>query len=192
MEKDGVLKLLGYAQKNNYKISLQYGQEVALNDAFYEDEKKMVKDNNELIEIINTKKIIQCVMCNRNFEKMYEIEKFVQGISNVKIVNKSKRMSNPDLPPSKSYYCDITSVNSTKGKAVDIVGKYLGLKKNEIVVIGDGENDISMFKVTPNSIAMGNAVDGIKKEANFVTDTNNNDGLAKVLEKILEGQNGNC
>ena len=49
-----------------------------------------------------------------------------------------------------------------------------------------------MFKVTPNSIAMGNAVDGIKKEANFVTDTNNNDGLAKVLEKILEGQNGNC
>ena len=101
-------------------------------------------------------------------------------------------MSNPDLPPSKSYYCEITSVNSTKGKAVDIVGKYLGLKKNEIVVIGDGENDISMFKVTPNSIAMGNAVDGIKKEANFVTDTNNNDGLAKVLEKILEGQNGNC
>lgn len=192
MEKDGVLKLLGYAQKNNYKISLQYGQEVALNEAFYEDEKKMVKDNNELIEIINTKKIIQCVMCNRNFEKMYEIEKFVQGISNVKIVNKSKRMSNPDLLPSKSYYCDITSVNSTKGNAVDVVSKYLGLKKNEIVVIGDGENDISMFKVTPNSIAMGNAVDDIKKEANFVTDTNNNDGLAKVLEKILKGQNGNC
>ena len=66
------------------------------------------------------------------------------------------------------------------------------MKKNEIVVIGDGENDISMFKVTPNSIAMGNAVDDIKKEANFVTDTNNNDGLAKVLGKILKGQNGNC
>ena len=91
---------------------------------------------------------------------------------NIKIENESKRLKNPDLKPSSNYYCDITSLLISKGKAVQKMCEYLKLKCEEIAVIGDGENDISMFEVTDNSVAMENAMEEVKEKANFVTNSN--------------------
>ena len=48
------------------------------------------------------------------------------------------------------------------------------------------ENDLAMFAKSGLSFAMGNASDHVKKHAKYVTDTNENDGFAKAIEKVLE------
>lgn len=101
-----------------------------------------------------------------------------------KIVNESKRIEHPELEPSKNYYCDVVSTEVSKGRAVCEMCKYLNLKEKEIMTIGDGENDISMFNITPYSVVMGNALDNVKKYAKYETATNDEDGVAKMLEKL--------
>ena len=53
------------------------------------------------------------------------------------------------------------------------------------VVIGDGGNDVPMFECGGYKIAMGNADNIIKEKADLITDTNNNDGVAKAIKKII-------
>ena len=64
--------------------------------------------------------------------------------------------------------------------------EYLNLKCGEIAAIGDGENDISMFEVTDNSVAMGNALEKVKEKAKFVTNSNDEEGLVKYLNSIID------
>ena len=61
----------------------------------------------------------------------------------------------------------------------------MNIEYKSTIAIGDGENDISMFEQTPNSVAMGNAVEKAKEKAKYMTDTNDNDGVAKVLSEII-------
>ncbi|HCF65662.1 MAG TPA: hypothetical protein DER13_05385 [Clostridiales bacterium] len=93
----------------------------------------------------------------------------------IAVANESKRFKNPDLKPSRNYYCDVASVKVSKGNAVKAVCEYFEIKPEEIVTIGDGENDLSMFELTPNSVAMGNSLPEIKEKANYVTASNDED-----------------
>lgn len=61
---------------------------------------------------------------------------------------------------------------------------HYGIKPSEIMVFGDDYNDIEMFKMSGYPVAMQNAVTELKELAKEVTDTNDNDGVAKVLERI--------
>ena len=58
----------------------------------------------------------------------------------------------------------------------------LKIKKDEILVIGDGLNDLEMISEFPNSVAMGNGVEELKKAASYTTDHIVNDGFAKALK----------
>lgn len=187
ISKEIVKELLMYSQKNDYKIKFNYGSELVMNKNFYPDEIEKVRTEEELLEIADKEKILQCVIANRDFEKMKEFKRDLSKSNmNIKIENESKRLKNPDLEPSSNYYCDITSLLISKGKAVQKMCEYLKLKCEEIVAIGDGENDISMFEVTDNSVAMGNAMEEVKEKANFVTNSNDEEGVAKYLESIVD------
>ena len=59
------------------------------------------------------------------------------------------------------------------------------LKQEEIIAIGDNYNDQGMIEFAGMGIAMGNAPDSIKQVANDITDTNNQDGVAKALIKYF-------
>ncbi|MFU0825856.1 MAG: hypothetical protein ACFWTK_12930 [Clostridium sp.] len=73
----------------------------------------------------------------------------------------------------------------SKGNAVKILAEFYGLKREEVICIGDGENDLSMIKYAGLGIAMGNAPDYVKKEADYITETNDEDGVAKAIEKFI-------
>ena len=74
----------------------------------------------------------------------------------------------------------------TKVNAIARIAQYLNINQSEVVAIGDGENDIEMIKYAGYGVAMGNATEIVKKNANIITDTNDNDGVAKVLVKLKE------
>ena len=70
-----------------------------------------------------------------------------------------------------------------KGAAILRLAERLGITPDQIAVFGDGENDLSMFRVVKYPIAMGNAMDTVKKEAFEVTLDNNSSGIAHFLKK---------
>jgi hydroxymethylpyrimidine pyrophosphatase-like HAD family hydrolase len=61
----------------------------------------------------------------------------------------------------------------------------LAINRDEVIAIGDGNNDLSMIQFAGLGVAMGNASEEIKAQADFVTDTNMNDGVAKVVEDFI-------
>lgn len=90
-----------------------------------------------------------------------------------------------------TYYCsggrsiEINALGVSKGNAVKILGEHYGIKREEIICIGDNENDISMIEYAGLGIAMGNGIKELKEKSNYITDTNVNDGVRKALEKFI-------
>jgi Cof subfamily protein (haloacid dehalogenase superfamily) len=94
---------------------------------------------------------------------------------------------------SQPYYLDITHPLANKGDALSELAKLLAIPLAEIAVIGDGGNDIAMFERSGLSIAMGNASPDVRRAADFVTDTNREEGFANGIERfILAGNRSNA
>jgi Cof subfamily protein (haloacid dehalogenase superfamily) len=86
---------------------------------------------------------------------------------------------------SQPYYLDITHPLANKGAALSEIAKLLGVPLAEIAAIGDGGNDIAMFERSGLSIAMGNASPEVQRAADFVTDSNRDDGFAHAIERFI-------
>ncbi len=87
---------------------------------------------------------------------------------------------------SQPYYLDITHPKANKGEVVKLFSKYCDIPPDEIATIGDMPNDVLMFKKSGISIAMGNASPEVQKQATFVTASNQEEGFAKAMERLLE------
>jgi Cof subfamily protein (haloacid dehalogenase superfamily) len=88
---------------------------------------------------------------------------------------------------SQPYYLDITNMDANKGAVADYLSRALGMPASEIATIGDQPNDVLMFKRSGFSIAMGNASDQVKSQANATTDSCNEEGFAKAMERFVLG-----
>lgn len=85
----------------------------------------------------------------------------------------------------QTKYIDVMKKGSSKANAIKILADYLHINKEEIVVMGDGANDISMFEMSGYKVAMENGKEELKKRADYITVNNNQDGVAKALEEIF-------
>ena len=86
---------------------------------------------------------------------------------------------------SQPYYLDVTSVAANKGSVVDYLSRHLDIGRARIMAIGDGPNDVQMFDRAGFSVAMGNAAPQAKAAATEITDSNEQDGFAKAVERFL-------
>lgn len=86
---------------------------------------------------------------------------------------------------STPYFLEFLNKEVNKGVGVEMLAKHLGLKKEEVMTLGDAGNDLHMIEYAGLGIAMGNAFDEVKEAANYITDTNENDGVAKAIEKFI-------
>lgn len=82
-------------------------------------------------------------------------------------------------------WAEIMPKSVNKGKAILEYANFRGLDSSEILAFGDSDNDLTMINSVGKGIAMKNARNSLKVLANDITDTNNNDGVAKYLEKHL-------
>ncbi len=80
---------------------------------------------------------------------------------------------------------EITSIHAQKGLAVKAYAQKLGISMNDVMVIGDSFNDISMFEVAGVRVAMENAEQEVKELADFVTNSNEEDGVAFAIRSAL-------
>ncbi len=75
--------------------------------------------------------------------------------------------------------------NADKSLAVKRLAERLGIHREEVMAMGDGNNDVEMLKYAGVSVAMGNSTEDALKAAKFVTDTNEHDGVAKAIDKYI-------
>jgi hypothetical protein len=82
----------------------------------------------------------------------------------------------------------ITHRDATKEHAIAKLLEIIGVTKEMTIGIGDGNNDVHLFKAVGLKVAMGNATELLKSQADIICDTVNNDGLAKFIEEIVANQ----
>lgn len=79
---------------------------------------------------------------------------------------------------------EVNMLDVDKGQGLLRLGKLLGIEREEIMACGDGMNDLEMLKAAGLGIAMENAMEEVKQAADYITDTNENNGVAKAIEKF--------
>jgi Cof subfamily protein (haloacid dehalogenase superfamily) len=89
---------------------------------------------------------------------------------------------------SQPYYLDVTHPQANKGGVVDYLSEHMGIPHERIATIGDQPNDVLMFRRSGLSIAMGNASPEVQKQADYVTDSCEDEGFAKAVEKYILGE----
>ena len=86
---------------------------------------------------------------------------------------------------SQPYYLDVTHPQANKGEVVLWLAQMLSIEPREIVTLGDMPNDISMFRQSGMSIAMGQSSDEVKRVATHVTTSVEDEGFANALERFV-------
>ncbi|MGI6012360.1 MAG: Cof-type HAD-IIB family hydrolase [Ruminococcus sp.] len=119
----------------------------------------------------------------------YPVSKFhiVCESSQEKEMLKARIAAIPGLYPISVVAQNIEVVYQKKSKkdGLAFLSDYLGITRENVLAIGDSSNDIEMLEWAGCSVAMENASDQVKKTAKYVTDTNDNDGVAKALQRFL-------
>jgi Cof subfamily protein (haloacid dehalogenase superfamily) len=88
---------------------------------------------------------------------------------------------------SQPYYLDVTPRDFDKGTLLLALSQRLKIPTEEIVTLGDMENDLAMFRCSGFSIAMGNASEEVKRQARAVTMSNDADGFAAAIDRYVLG-----
>lgn len=86
---------------------------------------------------------------------------------------------------SYDYFCEIANKEATKGNAIKFLANKYGITTNEVLAIGDQNNDIEMVTTAGVGVAMGNGTEEIKQAADYITDTVQNDGFIKAINKFV-------
>lgn len=86
---------------------------------------------------------------------------------------------------SAPFFLEFLNKKATKGLAVKFLAEHLGIKQEEVISFGDEENDFSMIEYAGLGVAMGNAISEVKEISNFITKTNEENGVAYAIEKFV-------
>ncbi len=117
--------------------------------------------------------MVKCEIIYRDIALVDELRQELQNIEQLAIVNSSK------------HNIEINRKGVSKGKAVAMLAAHYNLKREEIITIGDSENDVSMIEYAGLGIAMENALESVKQKADYITDSNDNEGVANAIKRFV-------
>lgn len=116
--------------------------------------------------------ILKCIIIDKDYEKL-------------KLAKEELSKEELEVVSSFTNNIEVMSKGVSKGNAVGVLAKQYNISKEEVMCIGDSENDLSMIKFAGMGVAMGNGNELIKENSDYITDTNNEDGVAKAIEKFV-------
>lgn len=206
LSKEKVLELIELCEKNSiyyniYTESSVIAKSLNYNVAFYnyENTKKssdkkteinIVDDVYNYIKTLNTNKFLKMTICDENKIVFSSILRKVKDIPDIDVLEVSHMSKKKIKMGTKEvsvgyYYTEVSSKNVDKWYAIEEIMKKENIAKEEVISFGDNNNDILMIKNAGLGIAMGHSNEQVKKVAKFVTQTNDEDGVAKALEDII-------
>ena len=84
-----------------------------------------------------------------------------------------------------SDYLEIVPIGVNKAKALAKLAITLGVELSQVAALGDGLNDVEMLREAGLGIAMGNAPEAVKSAADWITGTNDEDGVAQAVRRLV-------
>lgn len=185
--KDTMKKIIDICLKNHIKAKM-----FTLTESYSTSEENM---GDELKEILTyTKQLslsleykfekdIESLIDKKEFLKVVILEDDREKLLNIQ--NQFKALEDINAVISARNCLDIMKKGVSKGNALKDYSNMLGIKQEEIVAIGDSENDLEMLNFASFSVAMGNAEDFIKQACDMVTLKNDEGGVAYAINKIF-------
>lgn len=172
-------EIIEWARKNNIHINL------------YIDDRLYVEHDNEIVKSYTDGKFIDYTVCSfddleiKNVNKILAID--LHDEEKVTGWVEELRKKYPDLYIVKStpYFCEIGNPDATKSRGVNFLCQMWNIKQEEVLTIGDQNNDIDLVKCGGVGVAMGNGTPELKECADFITDTVENNGFVKAVEKFV-------
>lgn len=127
--------------------------------------------------------------------KLHELGKPVDKVQGLfhneahkkEVAKKLENMQGILVTSALGHNLEVNSAGASKGLALLKLGEILGIQREEIMACGDGTNDSEMLRTVGIGVAMENAAEEVKALADYITDSNDNDGVAKAIEKFVLG-----
>lgn len=144
--------------------------------------KDFIKPVSSLEEFIDGKGIEKLNILSLTAEERIELEEKISNNCDVAFA------SSFPIVKGKNGNLEMTHEKATKGFAIEGLCKAMGIDGTNVMCFGDGENDCSMLEFAECSFAMANGTDLVKSTAKYATDTNDNGGVAKAINKYVFGE----
>lgn len=160
---------------------------IYINDELYVEEETDYISEYSITKKVNYKVVgdfdnIEFKSLNKILVMNKDPEKIIKLVKNLNHTYKGKVFAVKSTPT----YCEICNPQATKGNAIRFLANEWGIKQEEIMAAGDQDNDIEMLLAAGVKVAMGNATPELKNVATYITDTIDNDGIVKAVEKFIE------
>lgn len=174
------IELINFLESGGYHINLY------INDCLY------VREDNEFIQLyVNIAGVEYTVVGDlTNFIKEEPTKITVIMKEEKRLFDLWKQLNQKyknilSVAQSKPYFLEITHAESTKGQALKSLAESMGIKREEVIAVGDSYNDIDMIEYAGLGAAVENAREDVKKVADYITQSNVNDGIAALIEKFI-------
>lgn len=169
-----------YYQKENLKKEESKKTKISIVENIYEYVKN-TKENKFL-------KITICDESKTVFQSIIKKLRQIQGIEVLDVSHMSRKTIKQGTEEVivEYYYTEISLENVDKWNAIEYLIEKLNIKKEEVIAIGDNINDKKMIENAGLGIAIGGSTPEVIEISNYVTDSNNDEGVAKALEKFCK------
>lgn len=137
---------------------------------------------------VDLSKVLECRLKVEDLQQRFEMRKILRQLNGVKayeLLRSGKKVVFKTEDADKLDYF-IMKENISKWEAIKMFCIKKGISTEDIIAIGDGENDIEMLKGASIGVAMGNAARAVKENADIITLSNNDEGVAVFLEKLCK------
>lgn len=178
LDSDYAKEIINWAHKNGVHLNL------------YIDDKLYVEKDDDCVKRYTDGKFVPYTVCPFESLKIENVNKILAiDYGNAERVTgwiSELQAKFPELYIVKStpFFCEIGSPLAKKSLGVEFLAKHWNLSQDEILTIGDQNNDIELLKAGGVKVAMGNATPELKECANYITDSVENDGFVKAIEKF--------
>ncbi|OPJ54677.1 Cof-type HAD-IIB family hydrolase [Clostridium oryzae] len=117
--------------------------------------------------------IVKCIAIDDDIDKVRKAKKELLELEELEVVS--------------SYINNFEIMKSgvSKGSGAKKMAEFLGLSADEVICVGDNENDLSMIKYAGLGVCMENGEETVKKQADYITSSNDEDGIAEVINKFI-------
>ena len=206
LSKEKVLEIIKICEENSISYNIYTENEILATSLKYnvlyyhkenlkkEESKKtkinLVKNMYEYVKNADKEKFLKITICDKNSSIFHAIIKKLKDINEIDVLevsHMSKKVikQGTEEIPVEYFYTEITADKVDKWYAVKFLMEKLELTQDEVMAIGDNLNDKKMIENAGMGIAMKGSTPEIKALAQYVTDANDQDGVAKVLEKYV-------
>lgn len=172
-----------YYHKENLKKEENKKTNISIVKNMYEYVKDMQEENFLKITICDESKIV--------FNSILKKLKKINDIEILEVSHMSRKtiMQGTEEIPIEYYYTEISLADVDKWNAIDFLIKNLGIKQEEVIAIGDNINDKKMIENAGLGIAMSGSTSVVTEVADDIAPANNEDGVAKILQKYYKDIN---